>query len=93
MREIQWVPITATRTANHPAQICYDGVPQQSTNLSAAWTGTIFYPSSDWFAIGQEVNENRGFNGPIDEAQVYSTALTAAQIQAILNAGNAGMCP
>jgi hypothetical protein len=89
----QWVLITATRTANNPAQIYYNGVLQASTNLSAAWNGNISYPSSDWFAIGQEVNEDRAFNGLIDEAQIYSTALTAAQVQAIYNAGNAGVCP
>jgi hypothetical protein len=57
------------------------------------WNGTISYPSSDWFAIGQEVNENRAFNGLIDEAQVYNVALTPTQIQNIYNAGNAGVCP
>jgi hypothetical protein len=38
----------------------------------------------------QEVNENRPFTGLVDDVQVYNTALTTAQIQAIYNAG---LCP
>jgi hypothetical protein len=89
----QWVLISATRTANNAAQIYFNGVLQSSSNLSPAWTGTISYPSTDWFAIGQEVNEFRPFEGLIDEAQIYNVALTPAQITAIYNAGNAGVCP
>jgi Concanavalin A-like lectin/glucanases superfamily/Immunoglobulin I-set domain/NHL repeat len=37
-------------------------------------------------------NPSRYFNGLIDEASVYSNALTAAQIQAIFLAGSAGKC-
>ncbi len=33
------------------------------------------------------------FTGAIDELSVYNTALSAAQIQAIYNAGSAGKCP
>jgi hypothetical protein len=89
----QWVLVTATRTANNAGQIYFNGVLQPTGTPNAQWTGTISYPSSDWFAIGQEVNENRPFNGLIDEAQIYNVALTAAQVQAIYNAGNAGLCP
>jgi beta-fructofuranosidase len=86
----QWVLVTATRTANNTANIYYNGVLQASN--SVAWTGTVSYTNS-WFAIGQEKDENRPFTGLIDEVQVYDTALTAAQVQGIYNAGSSGVCP
>lgn len=49
--------------------------------------------NTEWFGIGQDSYTNYPFNGLIDEVQVYNTALTAAQIQGIYNAGNAGVCP
>jgi hypothetical protein len=70
--------------------VYYNGVSQPLQTVNS-WSGVISYPSSDWFAIGQEVNENRPFTGLIDEVQVYNTALSAAQVQAIYNAGSAGM--
>jgi hypothetical protein len=50
-------------------------------------------PAANNFAIGvTDFNGSGGetFNGLIDEAQVYSRALTLAEIQAIYNAGTAG---
>ncbi len=89
----QWTLVTATATAGGSGQVYYNGVlqPSSSGEYPATWSGTISY-SGSWFAIGQEVNENRPFTGLIDDVQVYNTALTAAQIQSIYNAGNAGMC-
>ena len=46
----------------------------------------------DWFAIGQEVNENRPFSGLINDVAVYNAALTPAQILAIYKAGSGGVC-
>jgi methionine-rich copper-binding protein CopC len=92
----QWVLITATATANNPAQIYFNGVlqPTMTPSGEVVWNGTVAYTGSgDGFAIGQTVNENYSFNGLIDEVQVYNTNLTAAQVQAIYNAGNAGVCP
>jgi hypothetical protein len=89
----QWTLVTATRTSGTAtAQIYFNGVAQPVASSDPVWNGTVSYPASDWFAIGQEVNENRPFTGLIDEVQVYNTALTAAQIQGIYNAGSAGMC-
>jgi len=88
----QWTLVTATRVAGGPPIVYYNGV-SQPLQTGAAWNGTISYPSGDWFAIGQEVNENRPFTGSIDEVQVYNKALTAAQIQGIYNAGSTGVCP
>jgi hypothetical protein len=90
----QWTLVTATRTSGTAtAQIYFNGVAQAVASPDPVWNGTISYPASDWFAIGQEVNENRPFTGLIDEVQVYNTVLTAAQVQGIYNAGNTGVCP
>jgi hypothetical protein len=89
----QWTLVTATRSAGTAAaQIYYDGVAQPVFSPDPVWNGTISYPAGDWFAIGQEVNENRPFTGLIDEVQVYNTALSAAQVQGLYNASGAGMC-
>jgi Concanavalin A-like lectin/glucanases superfamily/Immunoglobulin I-set domain len=52
------------------------------------------YPSGNDLQIGHDpTSASTYFNGLIDEASVYSTALSAAQIQAIYLAGSAGKCP
>ena len=91
----QWVQVTATATANNPAQIYYNGVlqPAMTPSGETVWNGTIGYTASSGFAIGQYLSGNYAFNGLIDEVQVYNTALTAAQVQALYTAGNAGVCP
>jgi hypothetical protein len=89
----QWVLVTAVASANQPGQIYFNGVLQPSfapSNQAAIWNGTASYNGS-WFAIGQMVSSNWPFTGLIDEVQVYNTALTAGQVQAIYNAGAAGM--
>jgi hypothetical protein len=88
----QWTLVTATRVAGGPPIVYYNGVSQPLQTVNS-WSGVISYPSSDWFAIGQQSNMNRPFTGLIDEVQVYNTALTAAQVQGIYNAGNGGVCP
>ena len=51
-------------------------------------------PSGNNLQIGHDPSmSTRYFNGLIDEASVYSTALSAAQIQAIYLAGMSGKCP
>jgi hypothetical protein len=90
----QWTLITATATSGAAGKVYYNGVlqPSNSGSYPATWNGTVSYPSNDWFAIGQEVNENRPFTGLINDVQVYNAALTPAQIQAIYNAGSGGVC-
>jgi hypothetical protein len=85
----QWVHIVATRKANEDAKIYYNGVLQPAT--SVPWSGAISYNGA-WFAIGQQKDLNRPFNGLIDEADVYNRALTAAEIESIYAAGAAGKC-
>jgi len=90
----QWVLVTAVASANQPDQFYFNGVLQPYLGQSgeSIWNGTVSY-SGTWFAIGQSVSSNWPFNGLMDEVQVYNTALTAAQVQGIYNAGNAGVCP
>jgi hypothetical protein len=59
----------------------------QSDNLG---TGSIM--SSASFTIGSRDNGGVPFNGDIDEVGVFNRALSASEIQAIVNAGSAGMC-
>jgi len=90
----QWVLVTVVASANQPDQFYFNGVLQPYLGQSgeSIWNGTVSY-SGTWFAIGQSISSNWAFNGLIDEVQVYNTALTAAQVQGIYNAGNAGVCP
>jgi hypothetical protein len=88
----QWTLVTATRDAGGAPHIYYNGVDQPLQTMNNTWSGVISYPSSTWFAIGQQSNINRPFTGLIDEAMIFNQSLTAAQIQSIYNAGNAGVC-
>jgi len=85
----QWVHIAATRKANEDAKVYYNGELQPLTSLP--WAGSISY-SGAWFAIGQQKDIDRPFNGLIDEVEIYNRALTADEIQAISNAGGSGQC-
>jgi hypothetical protein len=50
-------------------------------------------PSANHLQLGHDPsNPSRYFNGLIDEASIYRTALSSAQIQAIYAAGSAGKC-
>src|SRR5207245_11780212 len=85
----QWVHIAATRRANEDAKVYYNGVLQPSTSLP--WSGSISY-SGAWFAIGQQKDIDRPFNGLIDEAEVFNRALTSDEIATIFSAGSSGKC-
>ena len=87
----QWTLVTATRSANNPAQIYYNGVLQPSVTSESAWNGTVTY-SGSWFAIGQQSDYNRPFVGLINDVQAYDAALTQAQVTAIYNAAAGGVC-
>jgi hypothetical protein len=73
------------------------------TNLSLYLNGALagtptaapgqILPSGNHLQIGHDQsNSSRYFHGLIDEASVYNTALSAAQVQAIYQAGSAGKC-
>ena len=80
----QWVHVAATRKANEDAMIYYNGVLQPSA--SVPWWGTISYAGA-WFAIGQQKDLARPFNGQIDEARIYNRALTPAEVTALAGQG------
>src|SRR5207244_9320826 len=67
-----------TRKANEDAKVYYNGELQPLTSLP--WAGSISY-SGAWFAIGQQKDIDRPFNGLIDEVEIYNRALTADEIQ------------
>src|SRR5438067_3738899 len=60
----------------------------------ASTPATIAIPSSSQnLAIGKEDGfPDRNFDGLIDEAELFSRALTASEVQSIFNAGTAGKC-
>ncbi len=89
----QWVLVTATATANNPAQIYFNGVlqPTMTPSGETVWNGTVGYTGSG-FAIGQYLPANYAFTGLINDVQIYNAALTQAQVTAIYNAGSGGVC-
>ncbi len=76
----QWVHVVATRKANEPAKIYYNGVLQPSTSVS--WTGSVSY-INNW-TIGRESDySNRYFKGSIDDVQIFNRALSPGQVMAL----------
>ena len=89
-------PITLN-TWNHAAGV-YDGT-NVYLYVNGALVGSnpgsgLIQVSPNPLQIGHDPSNpsSRYFNGLIDEASLYKTALSAAQIQAIYNAGGAGKC-
>ncbi len=74
------------------AELCLyiDGVQEACT----ATSGDLNDNGKDFLIAGnQEIPESqRYFQGEIDEVEIFDRALTAAEIQAIFNAGSAGKC-
>lgn len=60
---------------------------------TTAAAGTIPTSARDLFIGNEELLTDRAFDGYIDEVAVYDRALSATEIQAIHDAGNAGKCP
>ncbi|MCX6928212.1 MAG: immunoglobulin domain-containing protein, partial [Verrucomicrobia bacterium] len=98
----QWVQ-TATAPIYLNQWSHYVGV-FNGTNLSLYVNGALagspvaapgqIVPSGNNLQIGHDPSiTTRYFNGLIDEASVYNTALSAAQVQAIYLAGMSGKCP
>jgi hypothetical protein len=59
---------------------------------SAATNFHSITPSTAPIVIGRNVVNGTGFSGQIDEIGLYNRALSAAEIQAIYNAGTSGKC-
>jgi Concanavalin A-like lectin/glucanases superfamily/Immunoglobulin domain/Bacterial Ig domain len=84
----QWVHVAGVYDGTN-VSIYLNGV-RVGAPVSAPGTIT---PASNDLNIGHDpAVPSRYFNGLIDEASVYNTALSAAQIKAIYNAGSAGKC-
>jgi hypothetical protein len=84
----QWSHVVGTYDGTN-ASIYVNGVVVGAT----VGAGQIV-PSGNNLQIGHDPsNPSRYFNGLIDEASVYNTALSTAQVQAIYNAGPSGKCP
>jgi hypothetical protein len=82
--------------------VTYDGVAFRlyvngAVEGTFASTKTVLYNSRVW-TIGTAdpayigIGYPRTWNGVIDEVQAYARALTAAEIQALFNAGSSGVC-
>ena len=91
------VPVPANQWS-HVAGV-YDGT-KVSIYLNGVLAGTPSSASGQIVASGNSLqighdpsNASRYFNGLIDEATVYNTALSASQIQTIFSAGTVGKCP
>ena len=85
-----WTHLAATYDGNNLV-IYFNGSAQASTPFSS---GII--SSTDDVGIGATIGGGGPiaiFNGLIDEPTIYNRALSAAEIQAIYNAGSAGKCP
>src|SRR5581483_4273918 len=83
----QWTHITAVYDGVH-ASLYLNG----SVAAVIPASGQIITATTDLQLGHDAVNTSRYFNGLIDEASLYNTALSAAQIQAIYNAHAAGKC-
>jgi hypothetical protein len=83
-------------TYNGQNEVVYlDGAEVKSIPLSCTSYATTYYYQLGTGYSPNWPDANGGwytFNGVIDQPTLYSSALTAAQVQSIYNAGNAGKC-
>jgi hypothetical protein len=92
----QWYYVAATWDGSTGTMSLYtNGVLAGQTVTDVRPLGELIPEDSPGVGIG---NVNDGFNnfpftGDIDEISLYNRALSAAEIQAIYNAGSAGKCP
>ena len=77
-------------TYNQSAMILYFNGQPVATNVIGP---QVIATSVSNLRLSGDDNQHVYFDGEIDEASVYNTALSAAQILAIYNAGSAGKCP
>jgi alpha-tubulin suppressor-like RCC1 family protein len=90
-----WTHVAATLDGSSGTMSIYtNGVLAGQTTTSVRPFGPLIAGDSPGIGIG---NVNDGFNnfpftGDIDEISLYNRALSAAEIQAIYNAGSAGKC-
>ena len=83
-----WRYLAITRDTAGVARVFLDGV----LLGSAAGAGPIHYDGSEVLRLGRWGGGGHHWKGQLDEIEIYSRALDAAEIQAIFNAGAAGTC-
>ncbi len=85
------VAVTVVRNSTSGGMLYVDGQPVLQFNPMGE--GDLSNPAQ--LRIGMSANDTfyGNFNGVIDEVSIYHTALSAADIEAIYNAGAAGKCP
>jgi hypothetical protein len=82
-----WQFLVVTVDTNF-ARVYLDGQLQGSLTNSHG----ITYDGTQFLRLGHWGSGTRYFNGQLDEADVYSRALSAAEISAIFSAGGSGKC-
>jgi RHS repeat-associated protein len=89
----QWTHVAVSYDhATGVGRIYINGAQQSSVNLGVflPQTGHDFYLGSDLNSAGAA---NPFYKGQLDEVSLYSTALTAAQVQSVYSAGVCGKAP
>ena len=94
--DLNWHHVAVTARNGDADPVFYvDGV-QQTVTLRQGASTIYLYPSTEPLRIGAQVDPLSGWfyysKAVVDEMSVYSRVLTAAEIQAIYNAGSAGKC-
>ncbi|MBS1793246.1 MAG: carboxypeptidase regulatory-like domain-containing protein [Acidobacteria bacterium] len=85
----RWSHIAFTYNAvNGTIKLFVNGIPLTVTTAATHLTTS----GSSAFYIGNEAGNGRQFDGLIDEVKIYNRELTETEIQAVVNAGNAGNC-
>jgi hypothetical protein len=92
----RWTHIAATYDGSNTVEglhVYKNGVLDDGVTLGSGGLGTIDYTGVD-FLIGTREGQESTFvmDGEIDEVQVFNRDLSASEIQAIYNAGSAGIC-
>jgi alpha-tubulin suppressor-like RCC1 family protein len=94
--DLNWHHVAVTaRNGDADPTFYVDGVQQPVTLRDGADT-IYLYPSTEPLRIGAQVDPLSGWffysKAVVDELSIYSRMLTAAEVQAIYNAGSSGKC-
>lgn len=85
-----WVMVTATRKSGEAGKIYYNNILQSSS--SVGWTGAVSY-SGAWFAMGDQKDMSRPFNGSIDDVRIFNRALSASEVDSLYRLGGYDAAP
>lgn len=82
-----WQHLVLSRDATGAARIHLDG--QLVGEVSG---GSVVYDGAQFLRLGRWGGGGRHWHGAMDEVDIYNRALSAAEVQALFNAGVAGKC-